>query len=1231
MKHLTVRLAWHDNKWNGRVCKAPARNVYCVAPYSLLSNRLQRERDLDLEKPDVPLDAEYPKYVPPCFWSSNAFSPAATKVVHIHAFSQFRGKRIADVLDPYSVFTWPFRLSFLHSKEAKNAHGNYPPDLDARLVEFRRQFIGGKSLVFFYLNYDNPVSADEYRYALVGCSRVLDVGQTKDYTFDKDELAKVRSGDGMQNMPIMNWAMPVRHAGEQAVVLPYQEYLDHIETHPDDETKLREMRVLIEEDELVRCFKYVCEPVDDDRALYLLYKLRKALQIVDGHGIVKSTGNAHQVLDGLIKEVWEQRGLYPGLPSVVALLAEVATGSGPDRQIVVNPNDLYGAMRAAGGTKSLLEEAFSLIGSSGPIPPHLSSFSKLIKTARRGYRDNAASEPLLRKLSLFNLSAFQMRRIIFQGSMEKEPPAFGLATITEDDLIRNPYLLCERYSPVTDYETWREKELDEPERREGPISPFVIDIGLFPDPDCLEPDEDLCDLTPTSPERLRALIIEHLHQIGTQGHCFSSLDQVLEFLRQEPLFYRRLQKNQLTVTRNQIVSAPHRKHYQARLHLTDKDGQTYFYLREVRHAEEMIEQLVRDLLKRSDHSVDLSWIAAHLKAEVKELKGRPNFDEQQFLKERRALIEGVMRRSLFVVSGKAGSGKTHALRKVIEQLEGAGENVLLLAPTGKAALRARQEAEFTNAQTVDRCLFKARLGACLQELEVILAPPAAEAEPVENLIIDESSMMDLQRMAVVVQLLEQQGLSALKRVIFIGDENQLPPIGLGRPFHDIITYLQTDPTRRDKHLVRLQTDCRQLSDSLVTEVAEIFVGKNRYYAPLLAKLREDRELSPWLKVFYWDTPEQLASIVDRELVGLLQREGKLPKGQSKQQALNLLFGLYDKGYCPNNDLEALAVDAFQIITPYRAGGHGTLGLNQAVRDIYKDGWWPDRFYPRSDFGHSDRIIRTSNWYWGRGAGRQLVLSNGSIGFVCNKKEGRRYFFPDADKPFTYIDDEEEFELAYAITVHKAQGSEFGHVFVVIPERRSLLTRELVYTAMTRSKGPVTLFVQRTERENPLEIAKGRSDVLLRNTSLLADPADATRMFQPEAGVWVQSKIEYIIYSLLREYRDAGKIKRFSYEKPPLTLKGISVPIKPDFTVEAGEKVFYWEHLGMLDLGRYYNDWQERRKGYIDSGLRDQLVTSDDLLGVEVERLRQILDDLVAGKPAGKADQRFSDHHYQLKE
>lgn len=88
MKHITVRLAWHDNKWNGTICKSPGRNVYCVGSYSLLSERLQRDRDLKKEqgKPGMPLDVLHPDYVPPCFWASNAFAPTPAKVIHSHPF-----------------------------------------------------------------------------------------------------------------------------------------------------------------------------------------------------------------------------------------------------------------------------------------------------------------------------------------------------------------------------------------------------------------------------------------------------------------------------------------------------------------------------------------------------------------------------------------------------------------------------------------------------------------------------------------------------------------------------------------------------------------------------------------------------------------------------------------------------------------------------------------------------------------------------------------------------------------------------------------------------------------------------------------------------------------------------------------------------------------------------------------------------------------------------------------
>ena len=94
--------------------------------------------------------------------------------------------------------------------------------------------------------------------------------------------------------------------------------------------------------------------------------------------------------------------------------------------------------------------------------------------------------------------------------------------------------------------------------------------------------------------------------------------------------------------------------------------------------------------------------------------------------------------------------------------------------------------------------------------------------------------------------------------------------------------------------------------------------------------------------------------------------------------------------------------------------------------------------------------------------RDLRLSNGSIGVLCNNKRGPKAYFPESEWPMSWNSmDEEDFELAYGITVHKAQGSEFTEVLVVLPERRALLSRELVYTALTRSKSKLTLLIQKT--------------------------------------------------------------------------------------------------------------------------------------------------------------------------
>jgi hypothetical protein len=202
--------------------------------------------------------------------------------------------------------------------------------------------------------------------------------------------------------------------------------------------------------------------------------------------------------------------------------------------------------------------------------------------------------------------------------------------------------------------------------------------------------------------------------------------------------------------------------------------------------------------------------------------------------------------------------------------------------------------------------------------------------------------------------------------------------------------------------------------------------------------------------------------------------------------------------------------------------------------------------------------------------------------------------------------------------------------VVLPERQALLSRELVYTALTRSKTRLTLFVQKTPRINPLRVARERSVLLLRNSSIFADPIDARRIYEPEPGVKVQSKIEYVIYKMLQEARTAGRLA-FEYERElELPIDGRRIKVHPDFSITVNSKTFFWEHLGMLDRRDYASDWRSRVAGYRAQGLADILITTDDLGGIRHDRLLAVMEDIIRGALAGDPTAReFSDHHHTL--
>ena len=914
--HLTARLAWHDSGWDGTICKKPIANCYCSGSHSLLSDRIARDREASLEDKHrgERLDSLWPNYLPPCYWSSCAFSVQPTQVVHVHPFRNYRNThRIPDELPGPAVFTWPFRLSLRHSKNGLKRDGKYPPDWNQRADRFLQRLTKHKSLVFFYLNYDNPVSADEYKYALVGCARLTDCSRTGRYPFSEPELEGLRSRDGMQNFGAENWALKVQHDFMGwGVRLPYQEYLEHIGRAPDDESKLDEIKVLIDEPALLPGVKYVSEHVNNDACLYLLYKLRQAFVKVTEHGIAAS-GDALPRIDGFIREFWEDRGLYPGLASVFGLLNALRQGD-PDWQSASDGGIVANLRAEVEDEQELLKQAFELLTDKS-TPAFLSTDQiRTLRQIRRGFQQYPYLESALRRLSLFDLTPRQIARVLFPENAVSagEPHPFSGRSITPADIAANPYLLCEEYVPTTVYEEERSKELDREQRTDNPIDYFTIDIGLFPDGDhCDWLDDDLQDFAPTGKERLRAFAVTTLRQQQDQGHTYAPLRTLIDAAQSHPLFYRR----QLALNEQHFLSLGHLEHFKQRLFIHEINGERFFYLHETKQAEEIVGRLIQHLLERHSHDGDVGWVENHLNQEAEKLSEIPGFSKDLFVEERRRLIHGVMRQRLFLVTGRPGSGKTRALREVVQKLSENRELVTILAPTGKATLRVKKEAPDAEVETIDRWLSKSRLRRYLDNLANLRTMGRSTHYcPVGNLIIDESSMVDLARLAVVCRALEVHEPD-VRRVIFVGDENQLPPIGMGRPLQDILDFLNRDAVRADEHVVRLRSNCRQRQDRTVIDAAYLFAGKNRYRTDLFQRLLAGGEISKNLRVEYWVTPDDLYERVTDRLDKLL-RLSKSSTDQEREEALNLLFNLYATGYVKGYRDKAeseLRVDALAVV------------------------------------------------------------------------------------------------------------------------------------------------------------------------------------------------------------------------------------------------------------------------------------------------------------------------------
>ena len=376
---------------------------------------------------------------------------------------------------------------------------------------------------------------------------------------------------------------------------------------------------------------------------------------------------------------------------------------------------------------------------------------------------------------------------------------------------------------------------------------------------------------------------------------------------------------------------------------------------------------------------------------------------------------------LFILTGGPGTGKTTTINAIIRYFEGQGAEIRLAAPTGRAAKRMT-EATGYEAQTIHRLLELSGMPEDNdQNAQAVHFERNAE-NPLEAdvIIIDEMSMVDIQLMHSLLQ-----AVIAGTRLILVGDENQLPSVGPGNVLHDIIQS-QAFP------VIELTKIFRQASESdIVVNAHKI----NRGEQILLNNKSRD----------FFFLKRYDADIIIRVVIALIQE--KLPRY-----------------------VEAKSFD-IQVLTPMRKGLLGVEKLNQILQRYLNP---PDAAKKERESMHGllregDKVMQIRNNYqmeweirgrYGIPIEKGIGIFNGDTGIlrtINEFAETAEVEFEDgrwAEYSFKQL---EELELAYAITIHKSQGSEYPAVVIpILSGPKMLLNRNLLYTAVTRARKCVTV-------------------------------------------------------------------------------------------------------------------------------------------------------------------------------
>jgi len=1205
--HLTIRVAWHDNRWNGTVCSAPSHNSFCVA-----LDRIREGRD-DIAEDQIakqPWNTLKPDQMPSCIAESGGFmSPHQwTKVIN-HPYQANRKTESTHghlqptliIIPPFSTSTVPFwwMLKEHQAEIDESLPEPLPPDEKAPFPSpwvfgrerqealselFFRRVQDNRSLVFFYCKEGTPLG-DRFSRLVVGVGSVVKVGPLLHYESSKSTTYPM-------------WDRIIRHSiqsdGNEGFLLPYHEYLESTGDPKEDARRMSLLEEIAVEvpPEHVGAFSYVSELAGHGVALSTLVRCLEAVRKIREHGIASGPWERREEwLNQQIAAEWKNRGAFPGLGSTLealgmrlgtALIHELASNG--DIQVDDNPWPIIDAI---------------LRGNTRPPQAAYNADLDAIRKTWDGLSDERRH--LLELLSRFELTPSQAKRWFDRDARFKATSV----QIDDAEILANPY---------------RISETDVDSENDPAVAIGTIDMGLLPDVTISARHPVPSPSTVGSQmdaRRVRAALVSVLRTAANTGDSLLSVTEAIEMLQNLDLAQPCnpgtdwLESNASNMAG--IIEL-------LRLSVNPESEMTVLALQltVLKNREERLERVLRARAERTLESTDVDWkpLLADAIRDSGSIYDDKNLRHVSALEEQSAVLEKITTRKISVLVGRAGTGKTSVLGALLRCKPLVAGGILLLAPTGKARVKLGK-ATGAEAATVAQFLYGlGRYDGAKQR--PLFAGEKHQKE--KTVVIDECSMLTMDDLAAILEALN---LGHVQRIILVGDPNQLPPIGVGRPFADFVASLEESSESSDEGvknlaeaLGRLTVEVRTTADAQ-SDTLRLASWFTRDPQPVdadrvLSDLERGISLND-LDVVFWKTSDEL----HERILEQFQKHLGL-KDADDIEGFNRALGFSEDGMMPFDAPEG--AENFQILSPVRMHSHGVYDLNRWLQRQFRAKKLKSA---REPWGISlgdekivvhDKVIQNRNQkrsaYDGNSQSK-IYLANGEIGIIANHngkylnvvfagRPGYRVGYQSRDFP----SGSGPLELAYALTVHKAQGSEFRCVFVILPQNCRILSRELLYTALTRSRDHLILLVEGDTASSLYELTKPeKSETARRNTNLfrtairerLGDvPYAENLIHRCDNGQMVRSKSELVIATMLLEMGID-----YMYEYP---VDGEQVPGKrrPDFSfVDPAGDMILWEHLGMLSRDDYRKAWEQKKDWYAKNGFiegKNLFTTQDDEKG-----------------------------------